>query len=256
MWIRNHEVLPFEITKPFRIFLDIKQGLSYLFNTETGEGVIKIRRESELDPRSFVTPFRLMFSWIANGFGAEIIHGAAITRGGKSLLLSGGSGSGKSTLALLAMSAGFNLLSDDCILVHESDMFAVYSRVKVERNQGDLLGLPPVSFRNVPHHGDAKPYVQVQSLNSTFSPTSPLTMIGFPVIRTSPGYYRVPAIIAQRRLTTDSLREIFGGTTENAIRLEHLATSFPAYRIVLGNNSIDGGVGNIAVLERIFSDEI
>jgi excinuclease ABC subunit A len=45
-----------------------------------------------------VSPFRVLFSWIANDFNAEIIHASGVEIDGVGILISGSSGSGKSTL--------------------------------------------------------------------------------------------------------------------------------------------------------------
>lgn len=60
----------------------------------------------------------LPLTWLLARHGRFVLHGAAIVRDGRALLLLGHSGAGKSTLAISALEAGWQALADDVVIVH------------------------------------------------------------------------------------------------------------------------------------------
>ena len=60
----------------------------------------------------------LPLTWLLARSGRFVLHGAAIVRDGRALLLLGHSGAGKSTLAVSALEAGWQALADDVVIVH------------------------------------------------------------------------------------------------------------------------------------------
>ncbi len=48
------------------------------------------------------------------------VHGTAVARGGRGVLIIGASGAGKSALALELMALGADLVADDAVLLHKS----------------------------------------------------------------------------------------------------------------------------------------
>ncbi len=60
----------------------------------------------------------LPLAWLLARHDRFVLHGAAIVRDGRALLLLGRSGAGKSTLAVSALEAGWLALADDVVIVH------------------------------------------------------------------------------------------------------------------------------------------
>lgn len=60
----------------------------------------------------------LPLTWLLARNDRFVLHGAAIVRDGRALLLLGHSGAGKSTLAISALEAGWQALADDVVIVH------------------------------------------------------------------------------------------------------------------------------------------
>ena len=60
----------------------------------------------------------LPLTWLLARNERFVLHGAAIVRDGRALLLLGHSGTGKSTLAVSALEAGWQALADDVVIVH------------------------------------------------------------------------------------------------------------------------------------------
>jgi hypothetical protein len=67
---------------------------------------------------SFERCVYLPLTWLLARHDRFILHGAAIVRDGRALLLLGASGAGKSTLAVSALEAGWLALADDVVIVH------------------------------------------------------------------------------------------------------------------------------------------
>jgi hypothetical protein len=70
---------------------------------------------------SFERCVYLPLTWLLAQNDRFILHGAAIVRDGRALLLLGASGAGKSTLAVSALDAGWSALADDVVIVHSDD---------------------------------------------------------------------------------------------------------------------------------------
>ena len=66
---------------------------------------------------SFERCVYLPLTWLLARHDRFILHGAAIVRDGRALLLLGASGAGKSTLAVSALDAGWSALADDVVIV-------------------------------------------------------------------------------------------------------------------------------------------
>jgi hypothetical protein len=91
----------------------------------------------------------LLFSglaWWLERRNVVLVHGAMIARGPDAVLILGDTGSGKSTAALAALTAGWELCSDDLVLARTEgssvSLFGLPKRVSVERELARSLGLP------------------------------------------------------------------------------------------------------------------
>ena len=85
------------------------------------------------------TPFRLQFSWIADTFDAELVHGAAVNLLKRTSLISGLSGAGKSTLTHFLHLEGAEIISDDFVLVEGDFVSSPYTRTKLHRKSFELI---------------------------------------------------------------------------------------------------------------------
>ena len=109
-------IIPFEKTNPFRVCIDNSQGIIYVYDITKNHGYIWLIDLAKLNLNSFVTPFIIMLSWMANSLEGEIIHCSSILIKDKAVLLNGPSGSGKSSLALYCHLKGFPMIADDVVL--------------------------------------------------------------------------------------------------------------------------------------------
>jgi hypothetical protein len=238
-WAREYMQQDIAIPRPsgsaLQIAFDKSQGFIYVYNNETKVGSIWIREHSQVALSSFITPFRLMFSWMADHFNGEIIHAATIGIDGKGILINGPSGSGKSTLALLAALRGCQVLADDVTLHHEGKIYGIYSRAKAQASSTPL-SLAGLSTYEVADTFQGKTVVPLDNFKERFVRSLDLQVIILPVFVHMNHYERLSPSIALKLLAPNSLREIFGGTPKNFMRLAQLTRKVPTYRLALSED--------------------
>ena len=248
-WVNAAQEIPATVAYPYRIFLDRVVGVVYVLDQRSRDGVVWIRSESELDLRSFITPFRTMMSWLANLQDAEVVHAAGVHVGGLGLAFSGASGSGKSTLGMTLGMHDHEVISDDCLWVQGDRMYAVYNRAKVDAHARTLLKIEDHHLLVLPPTPHAKGVVELSKFTN-FRLSATLDTLAFPVISSRPGWYPLAPRAALRMLSRDSLREIHGGRTRNHLRLAHLTASHPACRVLLANSPR----ANVETIEEVVAE--
>lgn len=233
--IYSNLVIDYQFTQPYRVLFDRGQGMISVFNTETRVGGIWMRDHSQLDPRCFVSPFRTLMSWIAETFNSEIIHASGIEVEGRGVLISGPSGSGKSSLAIFAALEGYGIISDDAVLYENGYLYPIYSRAKVEKNNGflDTAKLETFTLENSP---DGKNILPLQSFGNQFVSKIALTCFVFSSVDSISEIKQVPSEIAAGFLIEHSLRELFGGLPANKIRLALLLKKYVSFKQRLSGN--------------------
>ncbi len=250
-WTNAGRVVPEEITYPYRVFIDRTTGIAYALDQQRGVGTVWIRRNGELDLRSFLTPFRLILSWMSNLRDAEIVHGSGAVINGQGMAFSGASGSGKSTLAIACGILGEQAISDDCLLLYKNTMFAVYSRAKLTQHSLALIGGPSIPTSALAHSRGAKEYFRLQSLGTGYVSSHALHRWCFPIIDKRSAAYVLTKRRAYRMLSVDSLREVFGGGVRNRIRLAHEVAKRPCTRLMISESMPD----NLALLRALPSSQ-
>jgi hypothetical protein len=238
-WTTMHVPVPENHSYPYRIFADVYAGILYVWDTVAHRGLIWIRRGSELDFRVLVTPFRLMFSWMAHSKGGLVLHagvGAVAKRG---VLLSGPSGSGKSTTSIsLGLFRG-GLLADDCVLLEGSTAHAIYARGKVDESALTMMGRSSITTEVVPGFDNGKRMMNLSQLGDQFLETISVGAIVFPSRHRSSGVFPVSSASASNRLSLDSRRELFGGSVRDRILIAALCSSVPAFHLNLATSTSD-----------------
>lgn len=248
-WIIEGSVVPNQLTAPYRVFVDRNQGIIYCYNPEENRAAIYLRNPRDLDLRSFITPFRLLWSWIATISSSLVLHAAAVGINQQGVLLSGPSGSGKSTLAAATGMVGDNsILADDCVLVHEQTVYAIYSRIKIEPQNVRALRFPDqVEVQSLQGAEYAKSFIQIDSNFPDFTRTLNASALVFPAIYDRAGFYELPKKRSLSMLTSDSMRELFSGTPLARRGIDRLVSALPTYRLLLEQNALE----NVKNLERL-----
>lgn len=239
-WIDANQIIPSSISPQNKIFIDKNQGFVYCYDIKTHEAAVFIRDRSELDLRSLITPFRVLWSWIADEFSATVIHAAALEVDGMGLLISGPSGSGKSTLALAGSRIpGAKIISDDCVLVHHGLAYAVFSRAKISKQMGEVAdAFHQSQLETVPNGIRAKFFLDIERQLPNHDRKMKISGLIFPSVYGQTGVFRLTPDDAANRLASDSLREIFGGTQRVEERIRKLGGSTPALRVLLAHSPL------------------
>jgi energy-coupling factor transporter ATP-binding protein EcfA2 len=251
-WIDSHSIVPEIVSYPYRIFIDKNTGSIYLFDTCSQIGVICLRRKSETDLRGMITPFRLMWSWIANRQKASVIHASAVTTKHGAVLFSGASGCGKSTTAINLAMAGNHLISDDCVWIQDGKSYPVFDRAKIKKGS-DLsrrIHERGIAVRWFETEGDSKAFFQVSELNRTGTNPTDVAHIFFPVIWPSLSDLTISSKSAFDRLETDSGREVFQNGLRSKVIIAQICKGTPSSILWLSPNSADNIERIYAILEK------
>jgi hypothetical protein len=238
-WAREIKEQVFEVQglqdSNYRIAFDRDQGFVYVFDKSNRRGAVWTREIHELHLGSFITPFRLLLSWVANSFDAEIVHASAVEVDGKGILINGPSGSGKSTLAIKAALSGGKILGDDVILISNNRLFAVYSRCKLIQNEIS----PDVSKlrkHEINDFDSTKQIIYLESFGDNFVLSCTFDAIVFPVIVDMNVHKKIKGSVALKIFAPNSLVEIFGGNSENYFRHLRFVKDHPCFRQGLSSN--------------------
>ena len=239
-WARNYLVhdnlVPASLTNPYRIAFDKSQGFIYLYDEKTRHGAIWIAEDSKISLNSFVTPFRIMISWMAESFGGEIIHASAISKDGKGIIINGPSGSGKSTLALLCALEDFHFIADDVVLYHDGFMSAIYRYAKVDAHSSPC-DLSSYKLFQMDETKDAKNILDLFQLGDKFQTSEKASALVLPIFAHLNQHAPISPSIAIKLLAPNSLRELMGGTPYNFRNLVNLTRQVPSYRIALSSDN-------------------
>ena len=235
-YLGSDRLLPFEITKPYKVAFDKSQGLLYFYDPISKHASVWVDNDSDISPASFITPFRMIFSWMAESFGGEIIHASAISRGKKGLIINGPSGSGKSTLALLCAQSGYNMLADDVVLLCDGQISAIYNYAKIDPKTSPL-DISNIDTFQVEHSFTAKKLFHLNHFNENFYNPVVASAVIFPIFAHMNHFERINSKIALKILAPNSLRELMGGSSTNFKQLSQLVQSIPSYRVAVSSNN-------------------
>ena len=252
-WARDYLgtdcVIPIELTHPYRLAFDKSQGFIYVFNTKTKHGAIWVASDDQISLNSFITPFRVMFSWMAEEFDAEIVHASGLEHNGRGAIINGPSGSGKSTLALLSALNGMSMVADDVVLYDKGQMYAVYNYAKVDPRTSplDISAYETFQLEQTPI---AKNILHLENFGPRFVKKTPVAALIFPIFAHINHFERINPKIAINLLAPNSLRELMGGTPANFKRLLKIVRDIPAFRVAVSTNNLK----NFDSVSRIFEE--
>lgn len=232
-WVETAAEVPAHLSYPYRIFFDRIVGIVYVLDQSSGHGAVWIRDDAELDLRSFITPFRLILSWMANTVAAEVVHASSATVEGRTIAFVGAAGSGKSTLALALGLSGYPMISDDCLVLEGGRVYSVYRRAKVDDFSQALLDIPDRLLTRLPHALRAKAFVTLPCEGFATARDGEIAAFALPVLATRAGFYPLTPRRAHRMIAKDSLREVMGGRTRNHLRIARAVSSVPSFRLTL-----------------------
>ena len=234
-FIISNTPVDFEISSPYRVLFDRGQGMIFVYDTEKHVGAVWMRDHSQIDVRCCVAPFRVILSWMADSFNAEIIHASAAEINGKGVLISGSSGSGKSSLAIYSGAHGGKILSDDAVLIEGSQAHAIYSRAKVAKIN-PVLNVEEYETFELKNSIEGKLILPLKEFQTSFILKMNYDAIVFPEIVHMTHIERVSSLIGYKYFIEQSLRELFGGDKNNLARHSKLLTKIPNFRMALSGD--------------------
>lgn len=211
---------------------------SWMIHSDCGSGVttvifpthrtiaLLLRRLPELDPRAFITPFRIAISWITRSHGGTVLHASAMRQGRHVLAFAGPSGSGKSTLAQALHSRGWLPIADDAIVYRGGYVLPIYRRLKWELTEDPSLQ----------RLACGKPFVSMDASNPTSIQPQLLTGLIFPVLSSRFGISVLPQDEALIELSRSSLSELAGGFGGEERIYADVTSQTPTFRLSLGPN--------------------
>jgi hypothetical protein len=235
-FLSSDHLMDFSLTEPFRIAFDKSQKFIFVYDTLTKLGSIWIGPDQQISLNSFVTPFRLMLSWMAEDFDAEIVHASSVCFGDEGLLINGPSGSGKSTLALLCLLSGYPMMADDVVLVEGNSIFSIYKYAKVDSRKNPL-DISRITTFKMNDSQESKVIIDLEQFGDKFIQQSRLSAVILPIFAHINHFERLSSADAIKLIAPNSLREIMGGSANNFKRLVKVANSVPVYRIALSTNN-------------------
>ena len=235
-FLHSDHSLVFSLTDPFRIAFDKSQGFIFVYDTLKKFGSIWIGADQQISLNSFVTPFRLMLSWMAEDFEAEIVHASSVCFEDKGLLINGPSGSGKSTLALLCLLNGYPMMADDVALVEGGTIYSIYKYAKVDTVKNPL-DISNISTFKMEDSQESKSIIDLEKFGDKFIQQAGLTAIILPIFAHLNHFERLNSVDAIKLMAPNSLREIMGGNANNFKRLVKIVSSVPVYRMALSTNN-------------------
>ncbi len=202
-------------------------------------------------------PLRRILQWFFAPRDVHLMHGAAVGRRERALLITARGGSGKSTTALAAAATGLGYLADDYVAVRNGAppeahclfnsakltdaslaMLPNYGRFIRERDVGERL-------KSVIFMAEAMPERLLSS--------APLVGIAVPVINRSERTFLEPADAkaAFLALAPSSLLHVsLSGGSELMRALRTLVASLPCYRLMLGRDPAEIADALAAFIDR------
>lgn len=217
-------------TDPYRVALDRHTQTISVFHVGLGRGVIWTWDFSLMPYWAAATPWRLMLSWCADTFDAEMVHAACLTSDNRAVLLVGRSGAGKSTLTLQAVEDGFGLIGDDFALVHDSRIYPVYTRAKAHDDTLVLLGESWLVL-NPDSRGEKRIIDIKDRVATTDRRGTPIAAVVVPRQGNSSALTPISRGAALRSLAPYSLSGLLGGTGRSLMRMRRLVEPLPTFRL-------------------------
>jgi len=222
--------VPARFSVPFRLALDRHTQTISIFHPGLGRGVVWMWDYSLLPYWAAATPWRLMFSWCADTFDAEMIHAACVTKRDEAVLLVGRSGAGKSTLALQAAESGWGLIGDDFILIQDTTAYPVYTRAKAHDSTLTVLEQPWTVINN--DAPDQKKILDISTHLETKSRLGrPIRSAVAPTQSDRSHLREITGGQALLKLAPYSLSGLLGGNSRSLVRMRRLLASMTAFQL-------------------------
>ena len=184
------------------------------------------------------SPFRIALSWLLNRHQMQLVHGAAVSVGGKAALLAGAGGSGKSTTALACALAGMGYLGDDycAIAPEDGQVHLIYRTAKVLPTTLAMLPSLERWLVNVDTMAVEKGVMFLASDDVALTRSADIGVILLPRLSPDGRSSVTPATRAEaiHAILPSTIGGLMGGTAYTPRAILRLAQGIPAFHLNLG----------------------
>jgi hypothetical protein len=226
----------------FVLASDESRGIWHLFDMNRRMGIYWIRHGKDLPSWEPGAPLRYFIHWLAFLEGAQLIHAAGLKYDGCGFLITGAGGSGKSTITAAAITAGWQTVGDDFVLVEgtkELLVHAIYDTVKLD---GMALKVMPEIAKlavNPQRPPDDKARIHLRQIyNTQLVASMPVSAIFSLCISNKENTHIEPASKANimKALAPSTLFLLRTGMQESFVHISALINNLSCYSIELGQD--------------------
>jgi hypothetical protein len=232
-------------------------GVYSLVDLKTNRAVFWAHRADQVPPYARAAALRSILHVWLRARGRIFLHGAAVARHGRSVLLVGRGGSGKSTTALLCAYQGWQYLGDDYCLASldgGAHIHSLYNSAKLSPDQWNRFErwtAGPLTIRD-PQSGKAIVFLESDPA-VTILPDSSLRAILLPTITSQSASRLQPEspVNAWKAMAPSTVLQLPGADQTDLAQMGKLARSADCFRLHLGLDweSIPSVIANAVGLE-------
>lgn len=221
-------------------FLD--SGALSVLDAESATGFFWVRDVRDLTLHELGAPLLSLFGWFFRARGTQLVHAAAVGRGGQAVLLAGRGGSGKSTTALACLVAGLEHIADDYALVSGVPRPVVHALHATAKLNADSLARFPLFARAIGNPGrDAEEKALLHlgpAAGIRLAEGATLRAVVLPRVRAGgvPALTPIAAGEALRALAPSTIFQMAGAGGSTFASLGALVKAVPAFRLDLGSD--------------------
>jgi hypothetical protein len=213
-----------------------------LFDVETATGLYWTHAASALPYWAKAAPMRPLLHWWMETRGCQLMHGAAVGSGGEAVLITGRGGLGKSTTSIAALSAGFDFLGDDYVVVQpdpEPRVHSLYATAKLGWEQMARFPRFAPLIGNRDGAGDEKAVLYLHpAMAKQIVKSLPLKAILTPRIaqQVTSELERISKTMLQRAAAFTTMAQLPHASRWTQELLNNLVDRLPGFQIALGSD--------------------
>ena len=220
----------------------LDSGALSALDADSSTGFFWVRDARDLRPHELGAPLLSLLGWFFRARGTQLVHAAAVGRGGQAALLAGPGGSGKSTTALACFAAGLEHIADDYALVSGVPSPVVHALYATAKLDADSLARFPdfsktMTIGNPDRDTEEKALLHLGAAAGTrLAEGAALRAIVLPRVRAGgmPALAPIAAGEALRALAPSTIFQMAGAGAPTFASLAALVKAVPAFRLDLG----------------------
>jgi hypothetical protein len=237
-----HGEIPGYSAEPVLAAYSLASGALSVFDAESATGFFWVRDERDLTLHELGAPLLSLFGWFFRARGTQLVHSAAVGRGGQAVLLAGPGGSGKSTTALACLAAGLEHIADDYALVSGHPRPVVHAlHATAKLNADSLARLPRFArdIRNPDREPEEKALLDLgRAAAARAAEGATLRAVVLPRVRAGGAPLLTPIAPGEalRALAPSTIFQMAGAGASTFTSLGALVKAVPAFRLDLGSD--------------------